>query len=266
MYSGFLKLLLIVCVTVPVLEAQQAITFCADPQNPPFSTRQGRGFENKIAEAIGAELHQPVHFKWQRMGRGFVREIVNKGECDAVAAVPVGMRGLRVSRPYFRSTYVFVARRSLKPIESLDDPRLANMKIGVQVLDDDYAPPARALARRRLTKNVVGFEMDENAGAIIDAVAHRKVDTAIVWGPLAGYYARRYGSSLRLTSVEPEVDPPMLPFTFEMGVGVRKSNPELLARIESALQLARPQIQRILKSYNVPTLPMGEAPQERAGQ
>src|SRR6185369_16533936 len=158
-----------------------------------------------------------------------------------------------------------VTRRSTHPIESLDDPRLANMKIGVQVLEDDYAPPARALARRRLTKNVVGFEMDENAGEIITAVAQRKVDTAIVWGPLAGYYAKQYGSALRLTAVKPEVDPPMLPFTYELGVGVRKSDTELLKRIDSALQLARPKIQRILKTYNVPTLPMGDMPQERAG-
>jgi ABC-type amino acid transport substrate-binding protein len=140
------------------------------------------------------------------------------------------------------------------------------MKIGVQVLEDDYAPPARALARRRLTKNVVGFEMDENAGDIIAAVAHRKIDTAIVWGPLAGYYAKQYGNTLRLTAVKPEVDPPMLPFTYELGVGVRKSDTELLSRIQSALQLARPKIQRILKAYNVPTLPMGDTPQERAGQ
>src|SRR5690349_15548918 len=135
MCSGFLKLLLILFVATPLC-AQKALTFCADPQNPPFSTRQGRGFENRIAEVIGAELHQSVRFKWQRMGRGFVREIVNKGECDAVTAVPVGMRGLRVSNPYFRSTYVFVTRRSSHPIESLDDPRLANMRIGVQVLED----------------------------------------------------------------------------------------------------------------------------------
>jgi ABC-type amino acid transport substrate-binding protein len=108
--------------------------------------------------------------------------------------------------------------------------------------------------------------MDENAGDIIAAVAQQKIDTAIVWGPLAGYYAKQYGNTLRLTAVKPEVDPPMLPFTYELGVGVRKSDTELLSRIQSALQLARPKIQRILKAYNVPTLPMEDTPQERAGQ
>jgi mxaJ protein len=265
MCSGFLRLVFLVGFPLGCW-AQRPFTVCADPQNPPFSTRMETGFENKIAIAIAAELHQPVRFHWSRMGRGFVREIVNKGACDALIAVPVGMRGLLVTSPYYRSTYVFVTRRSEPTIASFDDPRLASEKIGVQVLDDDYAPPARALARRRLTRNVVGFEMDENAGEIVSAVARKRVNSAIVWGPLAGYYARRYGATLRMTPVMPEVDPPQLPFTFEIGVGIRKSEPALYARVEEALRRARPQIQRILRSYAVPTLPLHEQNQERAGQ
>jgi mxaJ protein len=266
MFSNSLKLTLLLFSLSLTLCASEPLTICADPQNPPFSTRQATGFENEIAKAIAAELHQPVHFHWQRMGRGFVREVVNKGACDAVIAVPVGMRGLRVTTPYYRSTYVFVTRRTDRPITSLDDPRLAHMKVGVQVLEDDYAPPARALARRSLTKNLVGFEMDENAGDIISAVAKKKVDTAIVWGPLAGYYAERYPSELRLSPVTPEIDPPQLPFTFEIGVGVRKTEPELYERLDQAVRRAQPRIRQILKAYGVPTLPLREQNQERAGQ
>jgi mxaJ protein len=200
------------------------------------------------------------------MGRGFVREVVNKGHCDLLAAVPVGMRGLLVTVPYYRSTYVFVSRNEDRPVASLDDPRLQKMRVGVQVLDDDYAPPARALARRQLTKNVVGFEMDDSAGAIVDAVAKRKVDIAIVWGPLAGYYARRYGKRLRLLPVTPELDPPLLPFTYEIAVGVRKSEPELFARLNLAVGRARPKIERILREYGVPLLPFTRSSAERAGQ
>jgi mxaJ protein len=265
MFLNSLKLSLLLFLSALNVWATEPLTICADPQNPPFSTRTAAGFENKIATVIAAELHQPVRFHWSRMGRGFVREVMNKGGCDAVIAVPIGMRGLQVTAPYYRSTYVFVTRRSEPPITSLDDPRLARMKIGVQVLEDDYAPPARALARRSLTKNVVGFEMDESAGDIISAVAHKKVDTAIVWGPLAGYYAKKY-RSLRLSPVTPAVDHPLLPFTFEIGVGVRKSEPELYTRLNEAVRRAQPQILRILKAYGVPTLPMREQSQERAGQ
>ncbi len=266
MCSGSLRFMLLVLAVPAVCWAQKTFTVCADPQNPPFSTRIETGFENKIAKAIAAELHQPVRFHWSRMGRGFVREIMNKGACDALIAVPVGMRGLLVTSPYYRSTYVFVTRRSEPAITSLDDPRLASEKIGEQVLDDDYAPPARALARRRLTRNVVGFEMDENAGEIVSAVRRKKIDTAIVWGPLAGYYARDYGSALRITPVMPEVDPPQLPFTFEIAVGVRKSEPQLFEKLQQAVRRARPQIQRILRSYAVPMLPLHTTYQDREGQ
>lgn len=268
MFSSFLKLSIVATVlfSAAVIAAQTPITICADPQNPPFSTRQRTGFENKIADAIGAGLNQPVHFHWVRMGRGFVREVVNKGQCDALIAVPVGMRGLLTTEPYYRSTYVFVTRSSDEPIASLDDPRLRDLKIGVQILDDDYAPPARALARRQLTKNVVGFEMDESAGAIVNAVVNKKVDASIVWGPLAGYYAKRYGRKLRLQPVTPEFDPPQLPFTFEIAVGVRKSEPELLSRLNSAIQRAQPKIDQILRAYGVPLLPLTQSSAERIGQ
>lgn len=255
MFSRFLSLVTLLLLTCSAAIAKP-LTFCADPANLPFSTKQQAGFDNRIAQILGRELGMPVAFYWGRMGRGFVRNVVNRGECDALLGVPVGMHGLLVTQPYYRSAYMFVSRRDRAVINSLDDPQLAKMRIGVQVLDDDYAPPARALSRRGLTANVVGFEMDEDAGAIIAAVARGKVDTAIVWGPLAGYYAHKYGAKLRLTPVQPEIDPPMLPFTFAMAVGVRKADPALYRKLDAAIAQAAPQIQSVLREYHVPTLPL----------
>jgi len=232
------------------------LTFCADPANLPFSSKQQSGFDNKVAEILGQELGMPVAFHWGRMGRGFVRNVVDKGDCDALLGVPIGMPGLLVTQPYYRSSYVFVSRNGVSEVSSLDDAKLRNMRIGVQVLEDDYAPPARALARRQLSKNIVGFDMDEDPGAIIAAVANRKVDVAIVWGPLAGYYAHKYATHLHLTKVTPEIDPPMLPFAFSMAVGVRKSDPELRAKLNAAIAKAEPQIQAVLRQYHVPQLPL----------
>jgi mxaJ protein len=243
----------------------RSLTFCADPQNLPFSTQQQTGFDNKIASLIGAELGVSVKFYWARMGRGFVRNVVNKGECDALLGVPIGMRGLLTTAPYYRSSYMFVTRATDKQIESLDDPRLQSLSIGVQVLEDDYAPPARALSRRGLSKNVVGFDMDGDPGEIIAAVANKKVDTAIVWGPLAGYYAKKYGKRLRLTRVTPEIDPPMLPFTFSMAVGVKKSDPDLFHKVDDAVKRAAPRIQAILRQYNVPQLPIDARANRQVG-
>ena len=264
MFSRFLSSAAAFLLMFGSFSPAKTLTFCADPQNLPFSSRQHAGFDNKVGQILGRELGEPVAFHWGRMGRGFVRDVVNKGDCDALLGVPVGMRGLLITRPYYRSTYVFVSRRDANPVSSFDDPQLRKMRIGVQVLEDDYAPPARALARRQLTKNVVGFDMDKDPGAIIAAVANRKVDVGIVWGPLAGYYAEKYGKRLKLTPVSPEIDPPMLPFAFSIAVGVRTSDPDLYARLNAAITRARPRIESVLRLYRVPLLPL-EAQKTQVG-
>lgn len=228
---------------------------CADPANLPFSDSKGHGFDNHVAELLARELNAKLQFHWGRGGRGFVRNTMDSGMCDVLVGVPVGMRGLQIAGPYYRSSYVFVTSAGTKPISSFDDPALQKMKVGVQVLDEDYAPPGRALARRGLVQNVVGFPMEgTDDGAIIRAVVEKKIDAAVVWGPLAGYYSRQFASRIQLTPVEPEVDPPALAFAFDMGVGVRKSNRELFGRVQQALIKRQPEIQRILRSYGVPLL------------
>jgi ABC-type amino acid transport substrate-binding protein len=171
-----------------------------------------------------------------------------------LVGVPLQFRPVLTTSPYYASSYVFVTRRSRKlNLNSFDDTRLRHMKVGVQVLEDDYTPAARALSRRRLTPNIVGFDVaGPEAGDIISAVARGKIDVAIVWGPLAGYFARKQGVALELTPVEPALDPPALPFRYAMAVGVRKADRELHDKLEAALTRRRSQIQHILQSYSVP--------------
>jgi mxaJ protein len=237
--------------------AAEPLKVCADPDNLPFSNRSAQGFDNKIAELLAADLHRPVEFVWQRAGRGFVRETLDKHVCDALVGVPVQFRPVLTTSPYYGSSYVFVTRKSRKlNINSFDDPRLRKMKIGVQVLEDDYTPAARALSRRQLTPNIVGFDVaGEEAGEIVSAVAHGKIDVAVVWGPLAGYFARKQKTALQLSPVEPEMDPPALPFRFEMAVGVRKTDSALRDELEAALARRHTEIERILRAYSVPEYP-----------
>jgi len=246
---------LLVLAAVQLLSAS-TLKVCADPQQLPFSNQQQQGLENKIANILGEELGATVSFEWVRPSRGFVREVVNTGRCDVLIEVPIGMRGVLVTEPYYRSTYVFVARADSKPVRSFDDPALLQMKIGVHALDEDFTPPATALARRNLSSNIVAFRMEGNPGDIVAAVASRKIDVAVVWGPVAGYYAARYGSQIRLTAVEPEIDPPMLPFTYQIAAGVRKGEPELYKRVNSALRRRNRDVLEILQAYHVPLLPL----------
>jgi quinoprotein dehydrogenase-associated probable ABC transporter substrate-binding protein len=254
MFLSFLKLCCVILATASFASAAPALKVCADPDNLPFSNRQAQGFDNRIAELLARDLGRKLEFVWQRAGRGFVRENLNKGVCDVLVGVPVQFRPVLTTSPYYSSSYVFVTRKDRHlNLNSFDDPRLRKMKIGVQVLDDDYAPPARALSRRQLTQNIVGFDVaGDESPEIIRAVARGKIDVAIVWGPLAGYYAARQRIALDLRPVNPELDPPALPFRFAMAVAVRKSDRELKDQLDRALVRRHAQIERILRTYSVP--------------
>lgn len=254
MYLRFLSLLLLS--SISFAQAPRELRVCADPENPPFSDSKAQGFENKIAQVLGRELKMPVKFVWQRMGRGFVRNVLNGNECDLLTGIPADFRPVLTTEPYYRSSYVFVTRTNKKSnISSLDDERLHKMKIGVQVLDDDYAPPAQALARRGNITNIVGYETTgDNADSIIRAVANGEVDVAVVWGPLAGYFAPKQKTALKIAPVEPQQDGPFLPFTYSISAGVRKKDPELRDKIDRALKTRKQEIEQILTSYGVPLL------------
>jgi mxaJ protein len=245
----------IVTFAAPVL-AQRQLRVCADPANLPFSNRQQQGFENRIAELIARDMRASLSYQWQRMGRGFVREFLANGKCDLVVGIPTNYAQMLTTHPYYHSTYVFVSRRSARvQPATFNDPELHTMKVGVQVLDDDYAPPAHALARRGMQANIVGFETTgADAPSIIRAVANRKVDTAVVWGPLAGYFAKQYPGKLRLTPVQPEVDPPGLPFTFAISMGVRKGNTQLRDKLQHFLDQHQGELESILRNYGVPLI------------
>ncbi len=198
---------------------------CADPNNLPFSNRRLEGLENKLARLIAHDLAVPVSYTWWAQRRGFFRNTLKAGLCDVVMGIPSGFEMASPTRPYYRSTYVFVSRANRGDlVRSLDDPALRSLRIGVQLAGDDYAntPPAHALARRGIVSNVVGFTLygdyarPNPPARIVDAVARGEVDVAVVWGPLAGYFAARSPAPLRIAPVTPSVDRPFLPFVFDI--------------------------------------------------
>ena len=234
---------------------------CADPNNLPYSNSAGEGFENKIVSLIAGYLHRPLEFVWRAERRGFVREGLNAGECDLVAAIPLGAPMALTTRPYYRSTYVFVSKPSEPPVSSLDDSSLKTRTIGVQLVGDNgmNSPPAHALAERGIIGNVRGYMVygdyrdDHPLSEIVHAVAVGDVDVAAVWGPVAGYFAAKEKPPLVVTSITGSVEA-RLPMTFDIAMGVRRTDMELKAEVDHALTSLAPQIHMILASYRVPVL------------
>ena len=233
---------------------------CADPNNLPFSNERGEGFENKIAELIADELGVTLSYSWWAQRRGFIRNTLNTGSCDLVTGTTNGIEMLRTTLPYYRSGYAFVTRQDGPKVSSLDDPILHNLRIGIQLVGEDGAnpPPSEALARRGIVDNVRGYLVygdyrERNpAAAIMDAVAKGEIDVAIVWGPVAGYFAGRESVPLKVALVTPQNDGPRLPMVFDINMGVRRDDPTLRDEINAALSKLRPKIDAVLANYGVP--------------
>lgn len=244
----------------------RVIRVCADPNNLPFSNDAREGFENRIAELLAADRGVRLEYTWWAQRRGFIRNTLQAGACDVVMGVPSGYELTRTSRPYYRSTYVFTVRRDRVPqLRSLDDPRLRDLRIGVQMVGDDFAntPPAHALAKRGLVRNVVGYSVYGDyskpapLAAIVNAVDRGDVDAALVWGPAAGYFARSAHHPLDVTPITPKADSPSLPFEFDISMGVRRADAALQAELDDFIARRHGDIDRILERYGVPRVEGG---------
>jgi mxaJ protein len=243
------------------VEARQ-LRACADPNNLPFSNDRHEGFENKIAELIARELKATLTYTWWAQRRGFLRNTLNTGRCDLVTGTAYGVEALRATRPYYRSGFVFVTRKDGPKVESLNDPILGSLKIGVQLVGDDGAnpPPVHALARRGIIEKVRGYSVygdyrDATPGAsIITAVAEAEIDVAIVWGPVAGFFAQSAKVPLDVRPVTPQADGPRLPMVFDITMGVRRDDIALREELNALLIRLQPQIDSILADYGVPRL------------
>lgn len=239
----------------------KVLRVCADPNNLPFSNRAGEGFENRLAQLVAHDLGMTVEYTWWAQRRGYVRNTLKEGQCDVWPGVATQVEMLATTQPYYRSTYVFVTRADRHlAIASLDDPQLRSLRIGVQMIGDDSSntPPTHALARRGIVQNVRGYMLygdyskPNPPAAIVEAVDRGEVDVAVVWGPLAGYFARRAEHPLDLRPVTPWLDGPQWPMVFDISMGVRKDDVALRDRLDEVLARRAPEVRDLLTSYGVP--------------
>ncbi|HEX5970376.1 MAG TPA: substrate-binding domain-containing protein [Gemmatimonadaceae bacterium] len=232
---------------------------CADPNNLPYSNGKHQGFEDKLAELVGRELHRPVKYFYWAQRRGFIRNTLNAGHCDIIMGTAAGLEMVATTKPYYRSTYTFVSKESGPDIRSLDDPRLHTAKVGVQLIGDDFnnTPPAAGLTRRGIVRNVRGYTVygdyrePNPPSRIVKAVETGEVDVALVWGPLAGYFAKRSPVPLRVVPIAPHADGPV-PYTFAIAMGVRKADTAFRDSLDQVIARRRGEIDRLLKDYGVP--------------
>ena len=243
-----------------------ALRVCQDPNNMPFSNQNGEGIENRLAELFGKALGLPVTYYSFPQRLAFIRNTLRyklPGEdyrCDIVMGVPVGYDQVSVTKPLYRSTYalVFAGGKGLDGVKSAADfltlPReqLTRLRIGVY----DRSPASDWLSHHGLVEQGVPYPIlnpdpEQYPGEIIEKdLAAGKIDVAIVWGPIAGYFAKRVKAPQ--LAVVPLKSEPGVKFDFQMALGVRYGEREWKQQVESLIESQREGIQAILKEFGVP--------------
>jgi len=256
---------------------RKAFRVCQDPNNLPFSNVTGEGFENKIAELFARDLGLPVTYYSFPNRLAFIRNTLRYKlpeedyRCDVVMGVPAGFDQVSATKAYYRSTYalVFPRGKGMDNVRSSDDllalppERLRTLRIGVY----DRSPASMWLARHGLVDRGVPYPImspdpEQYPGQIIEReLAQGRIDAAIVWGPIAGFFARRVQSPE--LQVAPMKSEPGLPFEFAMAMGVRYGEPQWKKQIEELIARHRGEILAILREYGVPLV---EEPTPTAGK
>jgi quinoprotein dehydrogenase-associated probable ABC transporter substrate-binding protein len=234
---------------------RSALRVCADPGSLPFSNDKGEGFENKIADLMAKDLKVPIRYTWYPNSFGFLRNTLQARRCDLVIGIAAGAEMILNTNPYYRSSYVIATRRKDNlDIDMLGDPRLKRLKIGLSV----STPPATIVASKGLMANVrpyalsVDTRYDQPGKQMIDDLASGVIDVAILWGPIAGYYARQHGDELSVAPLVKESKAIRMDFYITMGVRPNETNWK--NQINQLIRSHQDQITTILRENGVPLL------------
>jgi quinoprotein dehydrogenase-associated probable ABC transporter substrate-binding protein len=240
----------------------KVLRVCADPRNLPFSNEKGEGFENKLAELFAAKLEKKLSYAFLPQATGFVRMTLGSHRCDVIMGFPQGDDLAQGTNPYYRTAYALVTKRdsSLSDVATLADERLKGKHIGIVA----GTPPATNMAANGLMANakpyplVIDTRIDSSAQAMIKDLMSGQIDAGILWGPMAGYYAKQANPPLTVTPLIKETTGPRL--VYRIGMGVRIADQNWKRQLNRLIQENQPEINKILLSYAVPLLDENNQP------
>jgi quinoprotein dehydrogenase-associated probable ABC transporter substrate-binding protein len=240
----------------------KVLRVCADPNNLPFSNEKGDGFENKIMELMAAKLDKKLAYVWYPQATGFVRNTLGSGRCDVIPGFPQGDELAQVTNPYYRTAYALVIRpgTGLDDLDSLRDPRLREKRIGIVA----GTPPATYLAVNGLMQKakpyplVVDTRIDSVAQAMVRDLASGEIDVGVLWGPMAGYYAKQASPPMRIALLLKETGGPQL--AFRIAMGVRPTDQNWKRQLNKLIADNQGDINRVLLAFGIPLLDEKDRP------
>jgi quinoprotein dehydrogenase-associated probable ABC transporter substrate-binding protein len=234
----------------------KVLRVCADPRNLPFSNEKGEGFENKLAELFAEKLQKKLDYMYFPQATGFVKMTLGAHRCDVIMGFPQGDDLAQGTNPYYRTAYALVAKQGsgLDDVTTLEDERLKSKRIGIVA----GTPPATNMAVAGLMMNARPYQLmidtrfDSSSAAMIKDLMSGEIDAGILWGPMAGYYAKQANPPLHVMPLVKETSGPQL--AFRIGMGVRPADQNWKRLLNRLIQENQPAINKILLDFGVPLL------------
>jgi quinoprotein dehydrogenase-associated probable ABC transporter substrate-binding protein len=253
--------------------AKDKFRVCADPLNPPYSTKQQTGYENKIAQLFADQLDQELEYYWFPQRIGFIRntlkaEIDNTDQfkCDVVMGVPAGFDFAKTTKPYFHSVYTLLIAKGRGWDDITNAEQLANLPLQRQetlkIAMFDRGPGTAWLQKYGLLdqgipyQSMTGDDKNNVAMQIEKDLKTGKIDMVIVWGPMAGYITTQ--SPKDSYTMIPMQSTPGMKFDFSMSMAVRYGDNKRKALLDQLIDQNLEQIQSLIRSYNIPVLAIPE--------
>lgn len=240
----------------------KVLRVCADPRNLPFSNQKGEGFENKLAELFAEKLHKGLDYVFFPQATGFVRMTLGAHRCDVIMGFPQGDELVQGTNPYYRTAYALITKQGsgLDDVTTLEDARLKGKHLGIVA----GTPPATNMAAAGLMATakpyplMIDTRVDSSAEAMIKDLSAGEIDAGVLWGPIAGYYAKKSGQALHVTPLVKETTGPKL--VYRIGMGVRAADQNWKRQLNRLIQETQPTINQILLDYGVPLLDENNQP------
>ena len=240
----------------------KVLRVCADPRNLPFSNEKGEGFENKLAEFFATKLQKKIDYMYFPQATGFVRMTLGAHRCDVIMGFPQGDDLVQGTNPYYRTAYALVSKPNsgLDDVTTLEDARLKGKHIGIVA----GTPPATNMAVNGLMTSakpyplMIDTRVDSSAEAMINDLNKGDIDAAILWGPMAGFYAKKASPPLHVTPLVKEKTGPQL--VYRIGMGVRRADQNWKRLLNRLIQENQGEINKILSDYGLPLLDENNQP------
>jgi len=240
----------------------KVLRVCADPRNLPFSNEKGEGFENKLAELFADKLHKKLDYVYFPQATGFVRMTLGAHRCDVIMGFPQGGELAQGTNPYYRTAYALVVKQGsgLDDVTTLEDERLKGKHIGIVA----GTPPATNMAAAGLMANakpyplMIDTRVDSSVEAMINDLSSGAIDAGVLWGPMAGYYAKKSSQPLHVTPLVKESTGPRL--VYRIGMGVRSADQNWKRQLNALISENQQEINKILLDFGVPLLDESDRP------